>query len=162
MLLVVADTGPIRYLVEIGQIEIVPRLFQKILVPEPVFRELSHESAPRVVRMWAINLPNWADVLPTSPIDDPALFTLDEGERAALALGLSLGADLILVDDRKGAAAALHKGFAVTGTLGLLTRAAQLGLLDLADALATLKQTNFHYRQEMLDELLKKYGAPGS
>jgi predicted nucleic acid-binding protein len=57
----------------------------------------------------------------------------------------------------KGAAVALQIGFQVTGTLGLLTRSAQRGILDLADALARLKRTNFHYRQELFDVLLKKY-----
>jgi len=74
---------------------------------------------------------------------------------------MALRADLILIDDRKGAAAARRKGFEITGTLGLLTRAAQRGLLDLAGALARLKRTNFHYRQELLDELLKKCGDGG-
>lgn len=71
-------------------------------------------------------------------------------------LGLSLKADLILIDDRKGAAAALQKGLEITGTLGVLDRAAQRGLVDLADALARLKQTNFRYRQEMMDALLDR------
>jgi hypothetical protein len=86
---------------------------------------------------------------------------LDDGEKSALTLGMTLGADLILIDDRKGAAVALQKGFEITGTLGLLTRSAQRGILDLADALARLKRTNFHYRQELFDDLLKKYGESG-
>jgi predicted nucleic acid-binding protein len=68
--------------------------------------------------------------------DDPAFQPLDDGEKSALTLGMTLGADLILIDDRKGAAVALQKGFQITGTLGFLTRSAQRGLLDLADALA--------------------------
>jgi len=52
---------------------------------------------------------------------------------------------------------ALQKGFEITGTLGLLTRSAQRGLLDLASALDRLKLMNFHCRQELLDDLLKKY-----
>jgi hypothetical protein len=55
--------------------------------------------------------------------DDPAF--QDDGEKSALTLGMTLGADLILIDDRKGAAVALQKGFQITGTLGFLTRSAQ-------------------------------------
>ena len=106
-------------------------------------------------------LPVWLEVLPVNVSGDPAFQSLDEGEKSALTLGMILGADLILIDDRKGAAAALRKGFQVTGTLGLLTRSAQRGLLDLADSLARLKRTNFHYRQELFDDLLKKYGKGG-
>jgi predicted nucleic acid-binding protein len=89
--------------------------------------------------------------------DDPAFHALDDGEKSALTLGMALGAKLILIDDRKGAAVALRKGFQITGTLGLLTRSAQRGILDLGDALTRLKQTNFHYRQELFDDILKKY-----
>ncbi len=162
MLVVVADTSPLRYLVEIGQIAVLPQLFEKIFVPSVVYDELSHPSAPLSVRAWANSRPGWVEVFPEAPSDDPALQALDAGERSALALGTSLGADLILIDDRKGAAAAMRKGFEITGTLGLLTRAAQRGLLDLADALAQLKRTNFRYRQELFNDLLKKYPKGGN
>jgi len=56
---------------------------------------------------------------------------------------------------------ALQKGFQITGTLGLLTRSAQRGMLDPADALARLKRTNFNYRQELFEEVLRKYGESG-
>ena len=49
MLLVVADTSPIRYLVEIGYIGILPQLFEKIFIPSLVFDELRHPSAPAAV-----------------------------------------------------------------------------------------------------------------
>jgi predicted nucleic acid-binding protein len=159
MPLVVADTSPIRYLVEIRQIGILPHLFPRILVPEVVLGELRHAAAPEPVRLWAKSPPDWFEVLPVGETADPAFQSLDAGERSALILGMTLAADLILIDDRKGAAAALRKGFEVTGTLGLLTRASQRGLLDLANSLDQLKLTNFHYRQEVFDQLLRKYGA---
>jgi predicted nucleic acid-binding protein len=158
MLLVVADTGPIRYLVEIGHIGILPRLFERIFIPSTVYDELRHPSAPAPVRAWVNALPAWLEVLAVTAIDDPAFRALDDGEKSALTLGMALGAGLILIDERKGAAVALQKGFQVTGTLGLLTRSAQRGLLDLADALERLKRTNFHYRRELFDDVLKKYG----
>ena len=161
MLVVVADTGPIRYLVEIGHIGLLPQLFEKIFIPSLVYEELRHPAAPLLVRMWAEPIPPWLEVLPGSLSDDPAFRPLDDGERSALTLGLALGADLILIDDRKGAAVALQKGFQITGTLGLLTRSAQRGLLDLADALARLKRTNFHYRQQLFDDILKNYTKGG-
>ncbi len=163
MLLVVADTGPIRYLIEIGNISILPQLFGKVLIPSVVLDELQHSFAPASVRAWANSTPAWLEVRSVISIDEPAFQSLDEGEKAALSLGMILGADLVLIDDRKGAAAARKMGFEVAGTLGLLTRASQRGLIDITQAINRLKNTNFHYRQEMLDELLRKYAreAPG-
>lgn len=88
--------------------------------------------------------------------DDPALASLDPGERAAIALGISLKADLILIDERKGSFAALSKGFETTGTLGILDLAARRGFIDLRDAIERLKQTNFRYRQEIIDQIFSK------
>ena len=90
-------------------------------------------------------------------IKDAALQTLGAGERAAITLALSLRADLILIDERKGTAVALGKRFDVTGTLGVLRLAALRGLIELADSFARLKRTNFRYRQEIMDELLNQH-----
>jgi predicted nucleic acid-binding protein len=99
------------------------------------------------------DLPEWAKVLTAPECDDPVLGKLDPGE----TLGLSLKADLILIDERKGTAVALTKGFEVTGTLGVLDLAATRGLVNLRDALARLTRTNFRYRPELIAALLAKH-----
>jgi len=33
MILIVADTGPINYLIQIGEIEILPRIVEKVILP---------------------------------------------------------------------------------------------------------------------------------
>ena len=96
-----------------------------------------------------------------SASDDPSLDALDEGEKSAIALGLSLSADLLLIDDRRGAAIARGKGFEVTGTLGILDLAARRGMVDLANALARLRTTNFRRREELLNALLKQHERRG-
>jgi hypothetical protein len=57
---------------------------------------------------------------------------LDEGETAAIALAISLDADLLLMDDREGVMVARSKGLRVIGTLGVLDLAAQRGLVNFA------------------------------
>jgi predicted nucleic acid-binding protein len=159
MRLVVADTSPIFYLLSTGHIDLLPRLFKKVIVPDAVHKELCHPTAPTVLREWIAEHPSWLEVIPVDLIDDEALRPLGAGERAAITLALSMHADLILIDERKGTSVALMKGFEVTGTLGILRLAAQGSLIDLADTLAKLKRTNFRYRQEMLDELLNEFSG---
>jgi len=161
MRVVVADTSPLRYLLQIDQIELLPRLFEKILIPSVVCDELKHPSAPEVVRNWMNMRPGWLEVSVVSSGEDPSLAALDEGEKSAIALGLSLRADLILIDDSRGAAVARDKGFEVTGTLGILDLAARRGMIDLADALARLRTTNFRRREELFDALLKQHKRSG-
>ena len=58
------------------------------------------------------------------------------------------------MDDDEGVTVARQKGLEVTGTLGVLSRAGQLHLVNLADAFDRLKQTNFRFRQEIMDTFL--------
>jgi predicted nucleic acid-binding protein len=154
MLLVVADTSPIFYLLSIDHIDLLQRLFGKVIVPDAVHTELCHPAAPEVVREWVARLPVWVQVTPVETLDDAAFRPLGAGERAAITLALTLHADLILIDERKGTNVALDKGFEVTGTLGILRLAARRGFVDLADSFARLKRTNFRYRQDIMDALL--------
>lgn len=157
MLLVVADSSPIRYLVTIGEMDLLARLFAKVMIPTIVARELRHPSAPAAVQAWMNQPPIWVEIWPVAEVNDPALGGLDPGEKAAIALGLALKADLLLIDDRRGAAVAARRGFAVTGTLGILDLGAQRGWVDLKSALDRLTRTNFRYRPELLAALLAKH-----
>ncbi|MGA3309147.1 MAG: DUF3368 domain-containing protein [Xanthobacteraceae bacterium] len=159
MRLVVADTGPLNYLVLIEAIDVLPRLFEQILVPAAVYDELAHADAPAPVRVFIAQKPAWLEVRPNPDRsgDDAIDSTLDEGERAAIALATTIGADLILMDDRAGVAVAYRHGLSVTGTLGVLDLAARRGLVDLATSFAKLKATNFRYPPEIMDALLAQH-----
>ena len=161
MSVVVADTGPLRYLVLIGEIDLLPRLFDRVIIPEAVHAELRHARAPESVREWISHPPLWLTIMPTPPGAALAFPGLDSGEQAALALADSLHAGLLLMDDRKGVAAALARGLGTIGTLGVLDLAARRGLTDLARALARLKATNFRIAPKMLDELLARHQREG-
>jgi predicted nucleic acid-binding protein len=163
MRIVVADTGPLNYLILIGAIELLPRLFESVLIPETVRTELRHPGASPLVRIWADQPPAWMQVqaAPALAMTDPMLRALDDGEAAAIALAHQVGAGLILMDDRAGVAIAQQQGFAVTGTLGVFDRAARHGLINLAAAFDRLKATSFRYRSDMLDALLAEHTKRG-
>lgn len=157
-MLVIADTGPVNYLVLIGHIDILPTLFGTVILPSAVRDELADIGSPPPVRDWIANLPSWLDVRVT-PNDEAtveSLRALDAGEVAAILLAIELRADLLLMDDREGVIAARSQGFVVTGTLGVLSLAAERRLLNLAEAFERLKRTNFRFRQEIMDHLLGK------
>ena len=61
-MIVVADTTPLNYLVLIGQIELLSVLYQRVLIPQEVHRELQQSRTPATVSQWAASLPAWCEV----------------------------------------------------------------------------------------------------
>jgi predicted nucleic acid-binding protein len=61
-MVIVADTSPINYLVLIEQIDILPRLYMRVLIPPAVLDELKHAAAPSQVRKWTESHPAWLEV----------------------------------------------------------------------------------------------------
>jgi predicted nucleic acid-binding protein len=59
---IVSDTSPINYLCLIGATDVLPRLFDQVLIPTAVFAELSHPRAPEPVSQWLANMPPWIKV----------------------------------------------------------------------------------------------------
>ncbi len=138
MRLVIADTSPINYLVQIEYIDLLTRMFERIVLPTAVQSELSSPRAPLPVRRWIAAPPVWLEIHDTAGL--PQVSGLDDGETAAIALAESLHADLLLIDERDGAYIARSRGLRVTGTLGVLDRAADRGLVNFSQALKKLVQ----------------------
>jgi predicted nucleic acid-binding protein len=154
-MIVVADTSPINYLLLINQIDLLPRLFQQIIIPDVVRDEMLDPDAPPILQEWIANPPSWLTIQPV-PVLDTTLHSLDPGEQAAITLAQTLSADLLIIDERLGRQIAEERGIAIIGTLGILDDAANQGLINLAEAIAQLQQTNFRVSRRIIQALLNK------
>jgi predicted nucleic acid-binding protein len=140
-MIVVADTTPINYLILIEEIDILAKLYGRVVIPRVVREELQRPRTPVKVREWTERPPAWLDVRTCSSVSDPALTRLDAGERAAITLAEELVAEQLIVDDPFARRIAESRGLSVIGTVGVLQEAAELGLLDLRIAIKRLQQT---------------------
>lgn len=154
-MIVVADTSPLNYLILIEEVDILTKIYGKVVIPRAVQEELLRSSAPLAVRKWMSQSPSWLEVRSPTNAPDPSLASLDPGERDAITLAAELCADRLIVDELRGRYEAQKRGIPVTGTLGVLREAAVLGLLDLRNAVKRLETTNFHIAPEVLAHLLK-------
>jgi predicted nucleic acid-binding protein len=152
---VVSNTSPLNYLVLIGLQDILQTLFERVLIPEAVGRELRSPAAPQPIKDWLDTRPIWLDRRVVSQIS-PDLQQLDSGEREAIALAQSVNASLVLLDERRGRQVARGLGLTVSGTLGVLDLAARRGLVDLADALGRLERTTFRSTPRLLRRIQGK------
>jgi len=161
-MIVVADATPLRYLVLIDAIAVLPALHARIVIPRTVADELQRPRTPLPVRQWMAAPPAWLDIRPSPPMPEPsarALSRLGAGERDAIVLAQMLQADLLVMDDWDGRAAALQRGLTVLGTLGVLDEAAARDLVVLTDVLTRLQATNFRMPPAMVEMLLARDAA---
>jgi predicted nucleic acid-binding protein len=148
---VVSDTTPLNYLVLTATVDVLPAIFGRVYVPSAVINELSLPRSPAVVRQWASTPPAWLTVQDPAQIDP--LLKFGAGEAAAISLALEIGADRILIDERKGYKAARQRGLGTSSTLGVLEEASHRGLINFEEKLDRLvKETTFYVTEEVLQE----------
>ncbi|HLP85414.1 MAG TPA: hypothetical protein VK157_13780 [Phycisphaerales bacterium] len=157
-MIVVADTGPINYLVLIDCVHVLPALFGSVRVPTAVIDELQHAAAPSPVRAWAAQPPEWLSIVASATL--PGLAHLDAGEAAALSYAAAVAAQgeptLVLMDEIKGRRAAERMGLAVRGTLGVLDLAGAQKLVRTTEALTRLQATSFHAQPHIMQAFLER------
>ena len=120
-MIVVADTGPLHYLILLDHADLLHRFYDEVVVPDAVANELSSPSAPSAVRDWISRAPPWLSVVRVeAALVHEVTDELDLGERAAIALAEAIRADLLLIDEAAGRTEAKRRNLRVTGTLFVL------------------------------------------
>ncbi|MFN9299289.1 MAG: DUF3368 domain-containing protein [Acidobacteriota bacterium] len=144
----------------IGEIDLLPQVFSKIVVPQAVILELRHEDAPPAVRHWAIQLPAWVNTHDTPEAVLSGMEKLQQGERAAILVAESIEADIIVIDEKAARQIASQRGLSVTGVLGVIGEAASVGLVDLTQVIDRLRKTSFRCSPALFKATLERYGRP--
>lgn len=131
----------------IGRLDLISALLDPILAPPAVVSEFGSH-------------PEWLTVL--SPANSGTVAALklvvDAGEAEAIALALERGCRIIL-DDRKARTVAQRLGVPVTGTVGILLKAKQSGVVpSLLPLLDALDAHHFHVSRALRLEALRLAG----
>jgi predicted nucleic acid-binding protein len=144
----VTDSACVIALERIGQLELLPAIFEPLLAPPAVLRELG-----TAVPWLTIRTPASAHLVAVLEAQ------LGAGEAGAIALALELGNARVILDDRKARSVARRAGLAVIGTLGVLVVAKRQGLLPHVEpVLAALRQARFHMSPALYREALRLAG----
>jgi len=150
---VVADTSPLCYLLLIDQIDLLPLLFERVLIPRPL---LPNWLIPRQTGSCGNGSPcaAWLEILEAPPTG-AELRRLDAGEREAIALAEEVAADLVILDERKARQVALERGLSITGLLDFssMLRSVARGAREVLDR---LRQTSFRVDPKLLASLLDR------
>jgi len=157
-MIVVSDTTPLNYLILIEAAQVLPALFGRVYAPTAVIQELSDPRGPQPVRAWASSPPEWLAVDEPTQVDETLSKTLHKGEVEAISLARELGADWVLIDERKASREAESRGLRVAGTLGILEEGGARNLLDYEKGRDRLvKETSFYVTEDVLRESERRY-----
>jgi uncharacterized protein len=147
--LTISNSSCLIALEAIGNIHILEQLYTTITVPSAVANECG------------ASLPKWASI---QSVQDQLLtqslkVQLGEGESEAIALAMELHPDRIILDDKKAREVAKQLELPVTGTLAVLLRAKQQGLLPrVRDSLDALRGVGFFVSETLAAEVLRSAG----
>lgn len=151
-MVVVSNSSPLIALARIQRLDLLPAIFESVLIPPAVAREI----APSIPV-----LPNWLRVQAPNVLLPASLLRrrLGDGEWEALALAIELKADWIILDDLPARRSAEASGLNVIGTLGTLITAKRAGMLEsIRPELDGLRATSFFLSERLYDELLRAAG----
>jgi predicted nucleic acid-binding protein len=158
--IVISDTSVITNLVAIHHLRLLQQLYERILIPEAVYRELA-DIDPPVPGTLEVQTLDWLEVLSLSDrtIADQLQnqSQLDPGESEAIALALEINAELLLIDERRGRAIATRLGLRITGLLGILVEAKQRSLIPSVKPLmdALIATSEFRVSQLLYEQILQ-------
>jgi predicted nucleic acid-binding protein len=160
MSLLVSNTGPLIALSAIDALDLLPRLYERVVIPEEVRKELN--AAPHgIMRFPFAETTGWLAVQQVSVTVDPLLSTvLDVGEAAVIQLARHLRADAVLIDERKvrKVARSVYQ-LNVIGTVRVLVDAKRKGLLSsVGSALEEIRRNGYWIHDAIVQRALQKAG----
>jgi uncharacterized protein len=158
---VISNTSPILNLAIVGQLTLLRQQFGSVHIPVAVFEELKiDEDRPGSLLIRAAIDAGWIQVQAVSnvPLVQLLMQTLDRGEAEAIALALELQADWTLLDEREGRKVAKSLGLKVTGILGVLLRAKELGELPSLKSVTDdlIQKAGFRIAPDLLASILQQ------
>jgi hypothetical protein len=114
----------------IGRLELLRLRYGSVSIPPRVSQELARLShAAGRANITAALAEGWLVVEVPSITSLQLPFRLDPGEEEAIALAVGVRADVLLMDEKRGRAAARKVGVKVAGVLGELLHAKRVGRL---------------------------------
>lgn len=160
-MIVVSNTTPLIGLAVIQRFDLLRHFFGEITIPQAVYDEAVVSGHEVGGAKQEILTANWIKVVPVKDqlAVEILLDELDLGEAETIVLAREINANWVLMDERKGRRKLAQLNQQKIGTLGILLKARQSGLLStLKPELEKLYQNGFSVNQQIIDELLRQVG----
>jgi predicted nucleic acid-binding protein len=144
--IIIADTSCFILLDKISSLELLHQVFGEVITTIEVQNEFGKQ------------LPQWIKIEAVNNVEQQSLLEseIDKGEASAIALAMEKTNSLLILDDFKARRIAEKLHLQFTGTLGVLLKAKQAGIISLLKpTLEKIQQTNFRFSEKVFEDILK-------
>jgi len=159
-MIVVSNATPLIGLAMAERFDLLQKLFGRVYIPQGVYDEVVTEGGERfgaqeVSHAAWISLVEVKDKLAVEVLADD----LGKGESETIVLARELGANWVLVDERLARRKLDVLGIPTIGTLGILLKAKEVGLLQaLSPAVEQLRTRGFRLSRRVYEDVLRTAG----
>jgi predicted nucleic acid-binding protein len=146
---IIADTSCFIILFKIGEFELLHKLYGQISTTYDIAEEFGED------------LPNWVIIESVTDKYRQRILEMqiDKGESSAIALALETQNCTLILDDLKARKIAQNLGLNFTGTIGIIIKAKQNGIIpSIKPYIEKIKDTNFRITAEIELQALKEAG----
>ena len=155
---IVSNTGPIIALSAIDHLGILKKIFDQVVLPEPVHNEIM-QGGKDLPGLGCYKKATWIKVVSLSTAIEPLLGTLlDKGEASVIHLAREIGADFVLIDERKARKIARKiYGSRVVGSVRILVEAKHRGLISsVRGALEEMRNSGYWIHDDIVKTALEQ------
>ena len=148
MKVIIADTSCLIIYHKIDQLVILQDTFSELIVTKEVADEFGE-------------LPNWVAIKEVSNKEQYLRLTddLGKGEASSIALALEYGNSLLIIDERKGRKVAGDLNIEIIGSLGVLIKAKEMGVIkSVREILTLIDKTDFRISTTIREKVLREAG----
>ncbi len=147
--IIITDTSCFITLDKIGAFDLLRQSFKNIV------------TTPEIQQEFGTKLPEWIEIRPVKDTSLREAFkeSVDPGEASAIALAMETSNAILIIDDLKGRKLASKMALNFMGTLGLLVKAKEYGVItSVKPYIEKIQDTDFRVSQALVDLVLEKTG----
>lgn len=144
---VISDTSCLIVLEKINELRLLPKVYQQIL------------TTPEIAAEFGSTFPDWIEIVSAQNkiLQHELEARIDLGEASAIALGLEIPECTVILDDLKARKIAESLKINFTGTLGVLVKAKQLGIIaSVKPMIKRLHDVGLRFSPEVEEDILKQ------
>ncbi len=151
---VIINSTPLIALCKAGRLNLLKTMYGEVTIPDAVFREVTEKND--FVQKSIVENSDWIRIGHVSADADRKMYKakLHDGEVEVMILAQETNADLVVIDDLEARKTAEYLGLTLTGTIGILLKAKQLGHLDLVlPVIREMEKQHIYFSDALISQI---------